>query len=89
MTGVSARSADYSDVEPLRGRHREVAGCQIVRDSILPRGLAEPYAIESGGETVGFGTDISQENHLFEDGFESALEEPGALILAGRVRGGL
>ena len=45
---------DYAEIEPLRARRREEATCQLVRDSILPRGLAEPFAVAVGGEVMGY-----------------------------------
>ncbi|NNF14433.1 MAG: GNAT family N-acetyltransferase [Gemmatimonadetes bacterium] len=49
-----ARSVAFADIDHLRSRHRAEADFQIVRDSILPRGLAEPFALELDGEVVGY-----------------------------------
>lgn len=42
---VEARSVGLEEVVSLRERYRDGAGYQIVRDSILPRGLADPYIL--------------------------------------------
>ncbi len=42
---ITVRQAEYEEIEPLRARYRHEANCQIVRDSILRRGLADPYVI--------------------------------------------
>ena len=52
--GFKVRSASYADIAPLRELLREEAGCQIVRDSILRRGLADPYAIEVNQRCVAY-----------------------------------
>lgn len=54
MVAAKAELVALEDVDHLRRRHRDDAGCQIVRDSILPRGLAEPFGILLGGELVGY-----------------------------------
>jgi GNAT superfamily N-acetyltransferase len=51
---IRARRADLSDVAELRGQYRSKARCQIVRDSILPRGLADPYLLEADGRVAGY-----------------------------------
>lgn len=43
---VSVRRVDAADVQALKDRNRAEAGCQIVRDSILARRLADAYLIE-------------------------------------------
>lgn len=52
---TSVRPAAYDEIAPLRGRFTDEAGCQVVRDSILGRGLADGWMIEEGGKTVGYG----------------------------------
>jgi GNAT superfamily N-acetyltransferase len=52
---IQARRAEYRDVEALRELYRQEANCQIIRDSFLPRGLADPYLILVGGEVGGYG----------------------------------
>lgn len=51
---AAARRVPFADVQGLRTGHRAEAECQIVRDSILPRGLAQPYLLELQGEVVGY-----------------------------------
>ena len=52
---IQARPAEYRDVEALRGLYRQELNCQIVRDSFLPRGLADPYLILIEGRVSGYG----------------------------------
>ena len=39
---IRACLAEYRDVEALRELYRQEANCQIIRDSFLARGLADP-----------------------------------------------
>lgn len=55
MSTVTVEATTYEAIAPLREELRSRAGCQIVRDSILRRGLAQPYAIGRDGVTVGYG----------------------------------
>ena len=52
---IAVQAADYSDIESMREGFREEADCQIVTDSILRRGLADPYLILVDGHTAGYG----------------------------------
>lgn len=52
---TEVRPAEYGDVERFRDLYRKELNCQIVHDSFLARGLADPYLIVSGGEPVGYG----------------------------------
>ncbi len=52
--GPFVRLADYSEISPLRDLFREEVACQIVRDSILRRGLADPYLILMDGSVAGY-----------------------------------
>ena len=52
---IQVRRAEYRDVEALRDLYRQEANCQIIRDSFLPRGLADPYLIHVGGQVGGYG----------------------------------
>lgn len=54
MTAIRAQPIALREIGPLRERYRREAGCQIVRDSILPRGLADPYVIEVDGKAAGY-----------------------------------
>ena len=52
---ITAQRTDFKNIAPLRELFRAEAGCQIVRDSILPRGLADPYRILVDGNVAGYG----------------------------------
>ena len=52
---IETKQTLFSEIEPLRNLYRQEMNCQIVRDSILPRGLAEPYLITIGKHTAGYG----------------------------------
>jgi len=39
---IQVRRAEYQDVEAMRALYRQELNCQIIRDSFLPRGLADP-----------------------------------------------
>jgi GNAT superfamily N-acetyltransferase len=54
MSEIRVYRTSTSDVYSLREKYRSVAWCQIVRDSILPRGLADPYLLEVEGEKAGY-----------------------------------
>jgi GNAT superfamily N-acetyltransferase len=41
-------------IDELRRQRRSLIDCQIVRDSILPRGLADPYLIQFGNQPIGY-----------------------------------
>jgi hypothetical protein len=40
---IQVQRAEHADVEVLRGFYRQESNCQIVHDSFLSRGLADPY----------------------------------------------
>ena len=48
------RQAEYEEIEPLRALYRQEADCQIVRDSILRRGLADAYVILVDEHVAGY-----------------------------------
>ena len=52
---IQVEKAEFGQIAPLRELLRAEAQCQIVRDSILPRGLADPYRILVNGEVAGYG----------------------------------
>jgi len=52
---VDVLRTDVQEVHRLRERFRAGAGCQIVRDSALWRGLAEPWLIRVDGHPAGYG----------------------------------
>lgn len=45
----------YAEVKSLRDLYRQDANCQIVHDSFLGRGLADPYLIHVGENIAGYG----------------------------------
>lgn len=51
---AEARSVALEEIDHLRRLHRSEAGCQIVRDSIIPRGLAEPFSLHLDADLVGY-----------------------------------
>lgn len=52
---ITVDRVEFKEVEALRGLYRHEAGCQIVRDSLLGRGLADPYLILADGRIAGYG----------------------------------
>lgn len=52
---LSVRPAQFEEIAPLHRRFADEAGCQVVRDSILGRGLADGWMIEVDGAPVGYG----------------------------------
>jgi hypothetical protein len=52
---IQAQRTDYKEVEALRGLYRQEANCQIIHDSFLSRGLADPYLILVDGRVAGYG----------------------------------
>jgi GNAT superfamily N-acetyltransferase len=52
---IQVRRAEYPDVEIMRGLYRQEANCQIIHDSCLVRGLADPYLILVDGGVGGYG----------------------------------
>jgi GNAT superfamily N-acetyltransferase len=51
---IQVRRTEYQDVERLRELYRQEANCQIVRDSALSRGFADPYLILLDGRLAGY-----------------------------------
>jgi len=52
---IQVTRAELDQVLPLKDRYREEAGCQVVRDSLLWRGLAEPWLVRVEGHVAGYG----------------------------------
>src|SRR5262245_15515770 len=52
---IQVHRAEYRDVEAMRELYRQELNCQIIRDSFLPRGLADPYLILVEGRVSGYG----------------------------------
>lgn len=51
---LHVREAGLAEIELLRDAHRREAECQIVRYSILPRGLADPFLVLDGSSSIGY-----------------------------------
>ena len=54
-TGIHVEGVPFDEVRELWAARRAEASCQVVRDSILPRGLAAAWGIRMGGAWVGYG----------------------------------
>jgi len=52
---IQVRRAEYQDVDAMRELYRQELSCQIIRDSFLSRGLADPYLILVEGRIGGYG----------------------------------
>lgn len=52
---IQVRRAEYRDVEAMRELYRQEVNCQIIHDSFLSRGLADPYLILVEGRVGGYG----------------------------------
>src|SRR5262245_5130166 len=52
---IQVHHAEYRDVEAMRELYRQELNCQIIRDSFLSRGLADPYLILVEGRVSGYG----------------------------------
>jgi GNAT superfamily N-acetyltransferase len=52
---ITVESTDFHNIEPLRALYRQEANCQIIHDSILGRGMADPYLIQLNGRVAGYG----------------------------------
>ena len=52
---IEVRPTGFEEIESLRGLYRQEANCQIIKDSILRRGLADPYLILVDGHVGGYG----------------------------------
>src|SRR5689334_22631376 len=52
---IQVRQADNQDVKSLHELYRQEANCQIIHDSFLARGLADPYIILLNGRIAGYG----------------------------------
>lgn len=51
---IEARRVGLEEIALLREEYRRGADCQIVHDSILARGLADPYLLVLDGEVAGY-----------------------------------
>ena len=52
---IKVNRAEYKDVESMRDLYCHEAHCQIIHDSIIRRGLADPYVILLDGRMAGYG----------------------------------
>ena len=52
---IQVLPAAYEDVEAMRELYRQELNCQIIHDSFLSRGLADPYLIHVNGRIEGYG----------------------------------
>lgn len=52
---IEVHRAEYQEVEALRELYRQEVNCQIIHDSILRRGMADPYLILVNGRIAGYG----------------------------------
>lgn len=52
---IEVRRGEYADIQALRDLYRQEANCQIIHDSILRRGLADPYVVLVDGRVAGYG----------------------------------
>lgn len=59
---IQVRQAEYQDVEAMRDLYRQEANCQIVHDSYIRRGLADPYLILANGRLVGYSAVSKHDN---------------------------
>lgn len=51
---IEIRRVDYEEVKALHELYRQEANCQIIHDSFLVRGLADPYLILVEGRLAGY-----------------------------------
>jgi GNAT superfamily N-acetyltransferase len=54
MMDIQVRRVEYQAIEPMRELYRQEANCQIVHDSTLRRGLADPYLIHVNERVAGY-----------------------------------
>ena len=52
---INVFKSDYAEIETMRDLFRLEANCQIVCDSILRRGMADPYLFTIDGDRAGYG----------------------------------
>jgi GNAT superfamily N-acetyltransferase len=52
---ITVQRAEYQYIERLRGLYREEAGVQLIHDSALGRGIADPYIFLVDGRVAGYG----------------------------------
>ena len=52
---IQVERTEYKEIEVMRDLYRQEANCQIIHDSILARGMADPYLILMDGRRAGYG----------------------------------
>ena len=52
---IEVERVQYQEVEAMRELYRQEAHCQIIYDSSLRRGMADPYVIVVNGRRAGYG----------------------------------
>lgn len=57
---IQVRRAEYRDVEAMRELYRQESDCQIIHDSLLSRGLADPYLILVESRVGGYGAVLNK-----------------------------
>lgn len=57
---IEVAATGYARIEPMRDLYRQEADCQIIHDSTIRRGLADPYLIMVDGAVGGYGGVWSQ-----------------------------
>ena len=134
---IEVRRGEYREVEAMQDLYRQEVNCQLIHDSVLGRGLADPYVCLVDGHVAGYGgvwnrydpgrimefyvlpsarsralpifreliaasqatsveaqtnspllllmlydcaTEVSAENYLFADAFETRLPSPGGVF---------
>ena len=65
---IQVHPVEYQEVAALRELYRQEANCQIRYDSMLSRGLADPYLILTDGRIAGYGAVLNKYDtgHLTE-----------------------
>lgn len=65
---IRARRCELAEVTAMRDLYRQELNCQIRHDSMLPRGLADPYLLEVQGRVAGYGAVLNRYDpgHLTE-----------------------
>ncbi len=54
-SNINVNRTEYTDIATMRELYRHEAQCEIVRDSILRRGLADAYLFLVNGRRAGYG----------------------------------
>ncbi|MBS1705986.1 MAG: GNAT family N-acetyltransferase [Armatimonadetes bacterium] len=81
------RSVGLQDLSEMRARMCESAGCQIVRFTNLPRGLAYPVGVECDGDLIAYAAIRTYDDEealvefFVEKPYEGSADEIGRLIL--------